>query len=132
MRAARRPDVRGRASPPFPVTGMKETAPYTQPSRFPATHPPFSPTCSARGLADERYVVERYKAMSDGDVRRWPGDETPAKGRRKAKRTIATLNAVRYLTLPVLIYVILNITSGGLFHALPTARVPQSQAERWA
>ena len=36
-----------------------------------------------RGLADERYVVERYKAMADGDIRRWPGDEIPAKGRRK-------------------------------------------------
>ena len=50
-----------------------------------------------RGLADERYVVERYKAMADGDIRRLPGDETPATGRRKAKRTIATLEAVRKL-----------------------------------
>ena len=48
-----------------------------------------------RGMADERYVVERYQALADGDIRRWPGDETPATGRRKAKPTVATLKAVR-------------------------------------
>ena len=31
------------------------------------------------GLADEKYVVERFKAHADGDIRPWPG-ETPAKG----------------------------------------------------
>ena len=49
------------------------------------------------GLADERYVVERYRAMADGDIRRWPGDEPAKKGRRKAKRTIASLKAVKKL-----------------------------------
>ena len=48
-----------------------------------------------RGLADESYVVERYKTLADSDIRRMPGDETPAKGRRKAKRTIASLDDVR-------------------------------------
>ena len=49
------------------------------------------------GLADERYVVERFKAMADGDIRPWPADE-PAptrKGRCKAKRVTATLKTVR-------------------------------------
>ena len=48
------------------------------------------------GLADERYVVERFKAHADGDIRPWPG-ETPAagKGRRTAKRVTATLKAVK-------------------------------------
>ncbi len=50
-----------------------------------------------RGLADERYVVERFQAMADGDIRRAPGDAAPAKGRRKAKRTVVTLKAVRQL-----------------------------------
>ena len=50
-----------------------------------------------RGLADERYVVERFRAMADGDIRRAPGDAAPAKGRRKAKRTIASLKAVQQL-----------------------------------
>ena len=27
-----------------------------------------------RGLADERYVVERFRAMADGDIRRAPGE----------------------------------------------------------
>ena len=48
-----------------------------------------------RGLDDERYVVERFQAMANGDIRRWPGDEPAKKSRRKAKRTIASLNAVQ-------------------------------------
>ena len=50
-----------------------------------------------RGLADESYVVERYKTLADGDIRRMPRDETPAKGRGKPKRTIASLDDVRKL-----------------------------------
>ena len=50
-----------------------------------------------RGLADERYVVERYQAMADGDIRRAPGDSAPAKGKRKAKRMIVSLKAVQKL-----------------------------------
>ena len=48
------------------------------------------------GLADERYVVERFKAHADGDIRPWPG-EAPArgKGRRTAKRVTATLKEMR-------------------------------------
>ena len=38
----------------------------------------------------------------------------------------------RYERGSTIIYVIWNISSGGLFHALSTARVPQSRAERWA
>ena len=51
-----------------------------------------------RGLDDERYVVERFQAMADGDIRRVAGEEpAPKKGRRKAKRTTATLKAVQTL-----------------------------------
>ena len=47
------------------------------------------------GLADEKYVVERFKAHADGDIRPWPG-EAPAKGNgRRVKRVTATLKAVR-------------------------------------
>ena len=54
------------------------------------------------GLEDERYVigryvVERFQAMADGDIRRWPGEEPAKKGRRKAKRTITSLNAVQQM-----------------------------------
>ena len=34
-----------------------------------------------QGLADERYVVERFQALADGDIRRWPH-----RGRRAARR----------------------------------------------
>ena len=48
------------------------------------------------GLSDDRYVVERFKAMIDGDIRRCP-DPTPAKGkgRSRANYATATLKAVR-------------------------------------
>ena len=46
------------------------------------------------GLEDERYVVERFKAMADGDIRRMPGDE-PAKRGRGTKRVTATLKTVK-------------------------------------
>ena len=47
------------------------------------------------GLADERYVVERFKVHADGDIRPWPG-EAQAKGKgRRAKRVTATLKAVK-------------------------------------
>ena len=51
----------------------------------------------ARGLEDDRYVVERFRAMADGDIRRSPGDEPAQKGRRKAERTTVSLQAVREL-----------------------------------
>ena len=34
------------------------------------------------GLEDERYVVERFKAMANGDIRRMPGDGAAKKGRK--------------------------------------------------
>ena len=46
------------------------------------------------GLSDETYTVERFKAMADGDIRPWPGEEKARKG-RKAKRVTATLKAVK-------------------------------------
>ena len=49
------------------------------------------------GLADERYVVERFKALADGDIRREAGEE-PAqakRGKRKVSRATATLNEVK-------------------------------------
>ena len=50
------------------------------------------------GLADERYVVERFKAYADGDIRPWPGEEmSKGKGRRSAQRVTATLKAVKEL-----------------------------------
>ncbi|MDE0150827.1 MAG: hypothetical protein OXM58_20915 [Rhodospirillaceae bacterium] len=48
----------------------------------------------ARGLEDERYVVERFQAMIDGDIRRMPADEPAKKSRRKAKRTTVSLKDV--------------------------------------
>lgn len=40
------------------------------------------------GLADERYVVERFKAMADGDIRPIRPEAAGAKGRCKAKHTV--------------------------------------------
>ena len=51
------------------------------------------------GLADERYVVERFKALACGDIRRVAGEEpaTAKKGKRGGKRATATLNEVKEL-----------------------------------
>ena len=53
-----------------------------------------------RGLVDEDriYAVERFKTMSNGDIRRWPG-EAPAgrNGRSRPKPEVAALDAVRDL-----------------------------------
>ena len=52
------------------------------------------------GLVDDTYVVERFKARADGDIRPWSG-ESPApakkKGRGGAKRATASLKAVKEL-----------------------------------
>jgi len=49
------------------------------------------------GLADERYVVERFKALADGDIRRVAGEApaTTKSGKRQARRATATLNEVK-------------------------------------
>ena len=51
------------------------------------------------GLADDTYVVERFKALASGDIRPCSG-ENPApatKGKRRAKRATASLKAVKEL-----------------------------------
>ncbi len=50
------------------------------------------------GLSDDTYVIERFKAMVDGDIRRC-ADQPPAtkKGRRKPTRATATRKAVQAL-----------------------------------
>ena len=47
------------------------------------------------GLADDRYVVERFRARADGDIVPAPAEALAAKGSRKTKRATATLKAVR-------------------------------------
>ena len=47
------------------------------------------------GLADERYVVERFKARADGDIVPVPAEAPKANARRKGRRVTATLKAVK-------------------------------------
>ena len=47
------------------------------------------------GLADERYVVERFKARADGDIVPVPAEAPKANARRKGRRITATLKAVK-------------------------------------
>ena len=46
------------------------------------------------GLADDRYVVERFRARADGDIVPAPAEALAAKGRRKAKRTVVSRKQV--------------------------------------
>ena len=42
------------------------------------------------GLADEQYVVERFKAMADGDIRPVRPEAAGANGRGKTTRTVVS------------------------------------------
>ena len=48
-----------------------------------------------RGLADDRYVVQRFKSMVDGDIRPVLVETPKGKGRRKAKHAVVSLKAVK-------------------------------------
>ena len=50
-----------------------------------------------RGLEDERYAVERFRSMDDGDIRPLPAGGRTAKGRSGAKRETASRRAVRQM-----------------------------------
>lgn len=49
------------------------------------------------GLADDTYVVERFKAQADGDIRPWSGEAPAAakNGRPTVKRITAALAQVK-------------------------------------
>ena len=42
------------------------------------------------GLTDDRYVVERYRALADGDIIPAPAEAPKAKGRGKAKNMVVS------------------------------------------
>ena len=46
------------------------------------------------GLDDDRYVIQRFKSLADGDIVPVRADGKRPKGRRKARTTIASLKAV--------------------------------------
>ena len=48
-----------------------------------------------RGLEDDRYVVERFKSMTNGDIRPVSPGGPVKKGRRKARRTTVSRRAVK-------------------------------------
>ena len=50
-----------------------------------------------RGLDDDRYVVERFQTMADGEIRHRRGNGRPEKGRPRGLRKVMSLRAVRRL-----------------------------------
>ena len=48
-----------------------------------------------QGLEDSRYVVEKYRSHPNGEVRPVEAGQVETKGKRKPRRTIASLAAVR-------------------------------------
>ena len=48
-----------------------------------------------QGLDDDRYVVERFQSMADGDIRPLRNEGPRTKKRSKAANTIASRQAVR-------------------------------------
>ncbi len=47
------------------------------------------------GLAGDRYVVERYRSLSDGEIRPVQAQQPKTKGRCKSRRTIASVSTVK-------------------------------------
>lgn len=52
-----------------------------------------------RGFIDEgrTYAVERFRAMSDGNLRRWPLQAPSGNGRSRSKPEVATFHQVQNL-----------------------------------
>ncbi len=48
-----------------------------------------------RGLDDDRYVIERFQSMVDGEIRRRRGNGASKKGRGKGSREIVSLRTVQ-------------------------------------
>ena len=48
-----------------------------------------------RGLADDRYVVEKYRSHPNGEIEPIQAERSRTKNRRRQPRTIASLVAVR-------------------------------------
>ena len=70
-----------------------------------------------RGLEDERYVVERFKARADGDIVPIPADAPSAKSRRRSRRVTATLRAVKEMRPApneIIICTALNLKASGV------------------
>ena len=47
------------------------------------------------GLDDDRYLVERFQSMADGEIRRRRGNGASKKGRGKGSREIVSLSTVQ-------------------------------------
>ena len=62
---------------------------------FSPTQPRFLTHIVGRGLADERYVVQRFKSMIDGDIRLVEAEAPKGKRRRNVKHTLASLEDVK-------------------------------------
>ncbi len=50
-----------------------------------------------RGLEDERYVVERFRSIDDGDIRPLPAGGSAGRSRRGTKRETASRRTVRQM-----------------------------------
>ena len=50
-----------------------------------------------RGLDDDRYVIERFQSMADGEILPRRGDGRVPKGRRNAPRKTVSLQAVQQM-----------------------------------
>ena len=48
-----------------------------------------------QGLEDSRYVVEKYRSHPNGEIEPMQAEQARTKGRRRQRRTIASLAAVK-------------------------------------
>ena len=70
-----------------------------------------------RGLDDERYVIERYRSLASGEIRLVQAEQPNTSGRRKLRRTIANVSAVKKMRPErdeIIICTALNLKASGV------------------
>ena len=70
-----------------------------------------------RGLEGERYVIEKYRSLADGQIHAVEAEQPGTKGRRRHRRTIASLAAVKKLRPErdeIIVCTALNLKASGI------------------
>ena len=75
------------------------------------------------GLDDDRYAVQRFRSMANGDIVPVHADGTKPKGRRKARPTTLSVKAVEKIQAVRLGGPALGLARDGDIHGLPPARL---------
>ena len=74
-------------------------------------------TYSGRGLEGDRYVIEKYRSLADGQIHPIEAEQPGIKGRRSKRRTIMSAGAVKKLRPErdeIIVCTALNLKASGI------------------